>query len=67
MSSGETPVHQSQGGARVKVKQVELLEVDPEPLKGQSGFVATRSWTVRPVGHEWKITDIDMLQEERVL
>jgi hypothetical protein len=80
---------QSQGGARVKVKQVELLEIEPAPLKAAAGFVATCTWTVRgsvghwghihqrtnkykaritiqPVDGDWKITELQVLQEERV-
>jgi hypothetical protein len=43
---------QSQGGARVKVKEVVLIEADQENLQGEVGFVATCTWNVRgSVGH----------------
>jgi len=81
---------QNQGGARVKVKQVELVEMTPEESSDTDGFVAKCKWNVRgSVGHwghihqrtnqyearihvevvdgEWKITDLELLQEERVL
>ena len=80
---------QSQGGARVKVKEVNLIEVDQENLRGEIGFVATCTWNVRgsvghwghihertnqyearisvkPVNGEWKIVDLELLQEERI-
>lgn len=42
----------SQGGARVKVKGIELVEVDAEPLDGGRRFVARCVWNVRgSVGH----------------
>jgi hypothetical protein len=41
----------SQGGARVKVKEVELISCQVEP-SGNDTFVATCSWTVSgSVGH----------------
>jgi hypothetical protein len=41
----------SQGGARAKVKRVELEQLDAEPASG-GGFVATASWNVAgSVGH----------------
>jgi hypothetical protein len=66
-----------------------LLEIEPAPLKGDAGFVATCTWTVRgsvghwghihqrtnkykaritikPVDGDWKITELQVLQEERV-
>jgi len=80
---------QSQGGARVKVKEIDLLEVDTESSKGQEGFVALAKWnvtgsvghwghvhtrtnqynarlTVQPVNSLWKITGLEILQEERL-
>jgi len=79
----------SQGGARVKVKQVDLLQVSPRPLRGESGFLARCQWnvrgsvghwghihqrtnqyeaelTIRPIDNAWKITGLELLQEERV-
>lgn len=42
----------SQGGARVKVKAVDLLEVQPETLRGEPGFQAHCRWNVvGSVGH----------------
>jgi len=80
---------QSQGGARVKVKEIELLDVETEPVKGEDGFVARSKWnvtgtvghwghvhtrtnqydallTVQPVDSLWKITGLEILQEERL-
>jgi hypothetical protein len=79
----------SQGGARVKVKEVSLIEVDQESLQGELGFVATCTWNVRgsvghwghihqrinqyqarisvkPVDGEWKIFDLELLNEKRI-
>ena len=79
----------SQGGARAKVQDIELLEVEPRPLRGEQGFVAKTLWnvagsvghwghihtrtnqyeaeiTVQPVEGEWKVTDLEILQEERL-
>ena len=42
----------NQGGARVKVKTVELGELSAAALADRPGFVATTTWTVRgSVGH----------------
>jgi hypothetical protein len=80
---------QSQGGARAKVKEIEMLEVDPQALSGSPGFLARCTWrvagsvghwghvhtrtnqyeadvTVEPVDGVWKITRLDLLQEERI-
>jgi len=80
---------QSQGGARVKVKDVDLIRVDQENLKGEIGFVAMCTWNVRgsvghwghihertnqyearisvkPVDGQWKIFDLELMQEERI-
>ncbi len=80
---------QSQGGARVKVKAIDLLETAAEPVQGGNGFVARSKWnvtgsvghwghvhtrtnqyhalvTVRPVDSLWKITELEILQEERL-
>ena len=81
---------QSQGGARVKVKNVEMQAVEPSPLEGEAGFSARCQWTVTgSVGHwghihnrtnqydarikvkivdgTWKITDIQVVEEKRVV
>jgi hypothetical protein len=80
---------QSQGGARAKVKEIELLEIGAEDRGGDRGFVARCKWNVagsvghwghihqrtnqyeadfevRPVDGEWKITGMEILQEERL-
>jgi hypothetical protein len=80
---------QSQGGARVKVKEVSLAEVVPSSLSGTAGFDARCKWNVagsvghwghihqrvnqydavlriEPVDGVWKITGLELLQEERV-
>lgn len=42
----------SQGGARAKVKEIEVLEVEPRKLQGETGFVAHALWNVAgSVGH----------------
>jgi hypothetical protein len=42
----------SQGGARAKVKEIEVLEVEPRKLQGEPGFVAHALWNVAgSVGH----------------
>ena len=79
----------SQGGARAKVKEIELLEVEPRALRGEPGFVAHCRWnvagsvghwghvhtrtnqyeaelTVQPVDGAWKVTALEVLQEERL-
>jgi hypothetical protein len=79
----------SQGGARAKVKEIELLKVASTDLGGERGFEARCTWnvagsvghwghihrrtnqyeaefTVRPVDGRWKITDMEVLQEERL-
>jgi hypothetical protein len=41
-----------QGGARAKVTEVAMLDVQPEALRGEPGFRALCSWTVAgSVGH----------------
>ncbi len=80
---------QNQGGARVKVKDVEMLSVSTENLSDGVGFVSRCTWnvsgsvghwghihqrtnqyqadlTVKPVDGVWKITDLELLQEERI-
>ncbi len=79
----------SQGGARAKVKQVELLSVEVTDLAAAEGFVARGTWnvmgsvghwghihnrqnqyqadvTLEPVAGHWKITALELLQEERL-
>jgi len=79
----------SQGGARVKVKAIELQSVEAQRLRGEPGFLAHCQWnvmgsvghwghihqrtnqyeaelTVRPVQGAWKITGLELLEEERV-
>lgn len=42
----------NQGGARAKVKQVEIVRADPELLRGEAGFRARAVWNVTAsVGH----------------
>ncbi|MEK6239240.1 MAG: hypothetical protein N2C14_31365, partial [Planctomycetales bacterium] len=42
----------NQGGARVKVKEVEFVSCRVEPLEGDAGFVAACAWNVSgSVGH----------------
>jgi len=42
----------SQGGAKVKVKELDVLQVTPRPLRGQAGFLAHCRWNViGSVGH----------------
>ncbi|MHC5011592.1 MAG: hypothetical protein ACYTG6_11690 [Planctomycetota bacterium] len=80
---------QKQGGARVRVNEVEVEEIANEDLEGEVGFVSTCTWTaggsvghwghihqrrnryravltVRPVDGSWKITDLELLDEERL-
>jgi hypothetical protein len=80
---------ENQGGARAKVKEVQMLESSHEPLGGEKGFVSRCTWNVSgSVGHwghihqrtnqyqarfvvkevdgAWKITDLELLQEERL-
>ncbi|MGB6994780.1 MAG: hypothetical protein WBG00_16290, partial [Thermoanaerobaculia bacterium] len=79
----------SQGGARAKVKEIEMLEIEPRKLQGRPGFQARCTWsvagsvghwghnhqrknkyeaelTVEPVDGVWKLTRLDLLQEERI-
>jgi hypothetical protein len=78
----------NQGGARVKVSNVELLECHPEPLADGIGFTADCRWivagsvghwghihqrrnemdamiTVRAIGGDWKITQMELRGAER--
>ena len=77
----------SQGGARAKVQQIEMLEVNAQ--REGTGFRATCTWnvaasvghwghihqrrnqyvaelTVEPIDGVWKITGLDLIQEERL-
>jgi hypothetical protein len=79
----------SQGGARAKVKQMEMIRVEPRKLTGEPGFAARCVWnvsgavghwghihqrtnqyeaemTVQPVNGVWKLTRLELLQEERI-
>ena len=79
----------NQGGARAKVKSVEVLDATNEPLGGERGFRSRATWNVAgSVGHwghvhqrvnqyeaemtvqvidgAWRITDLEVLQEERL-
>ena len=79
----------SQGGARAKVKDIELLEVESRPLEGSQGIAARTRWnvagsvghwghvhtrtnqyeadlTIEPVDGLWKLTNLTILQEERL-
>ncbi len=78
----------SQGGARAKVKTIELTELTTRPGDA-AGFVANATWTVggavghwghvhqrvnrykadmrvQPVNGNWKLTGLDILEEERL-
>ena len=78
----------NQGGARAKVKEIELTEIDAEPVEA-GGIAAVATWTVsgsvghwghvhqrrnqyraeltiRPLDGAWKLTDIEILEEERL-
>ncbi|MFQ5990509.1 MAG: hypothetical protein ACE5K9_11405 [Candidatus Methylomirabilales bacterium] len=80
---------QNQGGARVKVKNVEMLKVSTRNLNDGVGFVSRCTWnvsgsvghwghihqrtnqyeaelTIKPVDGVWKITGLELLQEERI-
>ena len=80
----------NQGGARAKVKSVDVLAATNEPLDGDRGFRTRATWNVAgSVGHwghvhqrvnqyeaeltvqvvdgAWRITDLEVLQEERLL
>jgi hypothetical protein len=78
----------NQGGARAKVKEIELTEIDAEPVEA-GGIEAVATWTVngsvghwghvhqrrnqyraeltvRPLDGTWKLTGIEILQEQRM-
>ncbi len=78
----------SQGGARAKVKAVDLVELDARPAEG-GGLAVTATWIVsgsvghwghlhqrrnryraalemHPVEGSWKLTSIEILEEERI-
>ena len=43
---------ENQGGARVKVKEVEVLDSEAQPLDGELGFISRLTWNVSgSVGH----------------
>jgi hypothetical protein len=77
----------NQGGARAKVKQIELVELTGEPAG--NGFRASATWIVRgsvghwghvhqrqnryrarlqvlPIDGAWKLTETEILEEERI-
>jgi len=79
----------NQGGARAKVKSVEVLDATNQPLDGDRGFQTRATWnvagsvghwghvhqrvnqyeaelTVRVIDGAWRITDLEVLQEERL-
>jgi len=79
----------NQGGARAKVKHVEVLSTETTPIEGGDGFAARAVWnvagsvghwghvhqrvnqyeadlTVRVVDDAWKITGLEVLQEQRL-
>jgi hypothetical protein len=79
----------NQGGARAKVRTVDVLDAEPEQLRGDAGFTARTTWNVTgSVGHwghvhqrsnqyladitvqviddAWRITELDVLNEERI-
>ena len=80
---------QNQGGARAKVKALEIIGSTTSNLTGEVGFVSQCTWnvtgsvghwghihqrrnqyeailTVKPVDGVWKITDLELLGEERL-
>lgn len=80
---------ENQGGARVKVKEVEMLVAEIEQSGGEGEFAARCTWnvsgsvghwghihtrinqyeaeiTVEPVDGQWKITDMELLEENRI-
>ena len=80
---------QNQGGAQVKVEEVELIEVETDDLPGEVAFRSRAVWnvsgsvghwghihkrtnqyeallTVKAVDGAWKITELELLQEERL-
>ena len=80
----------SQGGARAKVKEIEMLDVESRArCEGGQGFAARAHWnvagsvghwghvhtrtnqyeaelTIEPVDGAWKLTNLTILQEERL-
>ncbi len=79
----------NQGGARAKVKSVDVLDATHDPLAGDQGFRTRATWnvagsvghwghihqrvnqyeaelTVRVIDGAWRITDLEVLQEERL-
>jgi len=81
---------ESQGGARVRVREVELLDVTPQEATGPGTLRYRARWnatgtvghwghthmrtnsydalmTLGRTGDQWKIADIDILEEKRVI
>jgi hypothetical protein len=81
---------ENQGGARAKVKEVNIVDGEYSAAEGGAGFVSRLTWNVlgsvghwghihqrmnqyearfvvRIVDNEWKITDLEILQEVRQL
>jgi len=79
----------NQGGARAKVKSVDVLDATNEPVDGDRGFRTRATWnvagsvghwghvhqrlnqyeadlTVRVIDGAWRITDLEVIQEERL-
>jgi hypothetical protein len=79
----------SQGGARVKVTDLELIDCQAKSAEDQVGFLADCTWTVtgsvghwghihqrinqyraefavRPLDGQWKMTEMQLLSEERL-
>ncbi len=80
---------QNQGGARAKVKEVQIIDSTTSNIPGEVGFISPCTWnvtgsvghwghihqrrnqyeailTVKPVDGVWKITDLELLGEERL-
>ncbi len=80
---------ENQGGARAKVKDVEILEASYEPLSSGTGFTTEARWnvagsvghwghihqrinqyraevTVESIDNAWRITGLEVLEEERI-
>jgi len=80
---------ENQGGARAKVKSVEMIDSSHEPLESGDGFTSLSTWrvtgsvghwghihqrinqyqarvTVQQIDGAWRITNLEVLQEERL-
>ena len=78
----------NQGGARAKVKEIEIVDLDAKPAD-RGGFTAETTWNVagsvghwghihqrrnqyrailniRPIDDEWKMTGLEILEEQRL-